>query len=300
MKKICIGLFLVSVIGCAQGPTKEEHMRLQRRLAELEKSTSATNSKQTLLYNQLIESHGAMERKVNEMDAITKVLDTTVKRLEDRFAKAPSPKNPDGKTPSKERPAAASIPAQVASVLRGLKTRNMTVEEAVLNLGNIALESTPLLTEQLTKPLGDRAYRNAIESVLSNLPLEAIRNPVTALLALPGMVRMSAARIIRNHADRNFSTALEEYQTSSDEDFRLVIGEALVASRNPAGVPVLVTSLKSKEYSNRVIAIDLLRKLNGGEDYGYRASKSDEENASAIKQWNNWRDGAGKELFTSK
>ncbi|MDP6958959.1 MAG: HEAT repeat domain-containing protein [Planctomycetota bacterium] len=275
-------------------------MRLQRRLAELEKSTSATNSKQTLLYNQLIDSYGTMERKVNEMDAITKIVDTTVKRLEDRLSKAPVPKNGEEGTLPKERPAVASIPAQVASVLRGLKTRNMSVEEAVLNLKNVALESTPLLTEQLTKPLGDRAYRNAIESVLSNLPLEAIQKPVTDLLALPGMVRMSAARIIRNHADRTLSGALEEYTKSPDEDFRLVIGEALVASKNPAGVPVLVASLKSKEYSNRVIAIDLLRKLNGGKDYGYRASKSEEENTSAMKQWDNWRDGAGKELFTSK
>ncbi|SVD43469.1 uncharacterized protein METZ01_LOCUS396323, partial [marine metagenome] len=32
MKKICIGLVMASVVGCAQGPTKEEHMRLQRRL----------------------------------------------------------------------------------------------------------------------------------------------------------------------------------------------------------------------------------------------------------------------------
>ena len=300
MKKICIGLVMASVVGCAQGPTKEEHMRLQRRLAALEKSPSATNSKQTLLYNQLIDSYGAMDRKVNEMDAITKIVDTTVKRLEDRLAKSPSPgKGAEGTLP-KERTALANIPGQVASVLRGLKTRTMTVEEAALKLKNIALESTPLLTEQLTKPLGDRAYRNTIESLLSNLPLEAIQKPVTDLLALPGMVRMSAARIIRNHADRNLSVTLEEYLKSPDEDFRLVIGEALVASKNPAGVPVLVASLQSKEYSNRVITIDLLRKLNGGEDYGYRASKSEEENTSAMEKWDAWRDGAGKELFPSK
>jgi hypothetical protein len=297
MKRFWICTVLVAGAGCAQGPTREDHQQLSRRLARLEKSTQAINSKQTLLYNTLIEKYGAMERTVREMDAITKILDTTVKRLEDRVGNTVLPGNGGGKP---NRPAAAEIPAKVASVLRGMKTRNMTVEEAALTLRPVAVEATPLLTDQLTKPLGDRAYRNAIESVISNLPVDAIRTPVTALLALPGMVRMSGARVIRNHRDRKLSAALEGFTKTPDEDFRLLIGEALAACKNPAGIPVLVRSLRSNEYSNRVIAIDLLRKLNDGKDFGYRASRTGEENTSALAEWDKWRDGAGKELFSSK
>ncbi len=297
MKQIWISMLLVATVGCAQGPTREDYQRLSRRMADLEKSSQATNSKQTLLYNKLIEKYGAMERTVREMDAVTKILDTTVKRLEDKIGKTKAPGG--GKKPE-DRPAAADIPAKVASVLRGLKTRNTTVEEAALTLKPIATEATPLLTGQLEKPLGDRAYRNAIESLLSNLPVDSIRNPVTELLALPGMVRMSGARIIRNHRNVKLSAALEAYVETPDEDFRLLIGEALAACRNSAGIPVLVHALRSKEYSNRVIAIDLLRKLNDGKDFGYRASKTGEENTSALEEWKKWQDGDGKELFSSK
>ena len=97
--------------------------------------------------------------------------------------------------------------------------------------------------------------------------------------------------------DREISRILEESVSGDDEDLRLMAGESMVRCRNAAGVPVLVQCLRSEQRDTRTIAINALRPLNRGGDFGYRAMQTPSENASAIKQWDEWSEKFGKTIF---
>src|SRR4029453_14882634 len=109
--------------------------------------------------------------------------------------------------------------------------------------------------------------------------------------------REAAARIIGQAKDRELSKILEEYIGDSDEDFRLNVGDALVSSRKPSGIPLLLQCLKSEQNATRTIAISALKKVNRGDDMGYRPQLSVEANAVAIKSWEDWSEKYAKTLF---
>jgi len=90
---------------------------------------------------------------------------------------------------------------------------------------------------------------------------------------------------------------LEEHWDSNDEDFKLLIGESLVLCRNAKGIPILVVSLRSGEVTTRTIAISALKRLARGQDFGYRAQSTNEQNAAALKSWEEWFEKGGKTIF---
>jgi hypothetical protein len=74
-------------------------------------------------------------------------------------------------------------------------------------------------------------------------------------------------------------------------------GESLVRCRNSAGIPALIQCLRSEQRDTRTITINALRPLNRGQDFGYRAQQPPMENASSIKQWDEWAEKFGKVIF---
>jgi len=288
-----LALGLLGSIGCASGVPREEYDPLQKKVTELERIQEAQNAKQARLYEDLVGKHDLLQRKLADVDAIVKILETTAKRIEERLRGGTTPGNGGG---GGEEVKPSDVASRTSEALLGLRTGKITVEEASGSLKSIAKDAAPLLVEELKRSATDTKYANQIVAILSSLPPAAVRMPLTGALLEPGIVRTFAARIVGNVQDRETSTILEPHAGTDDEDFRLVIGESLVACRNAAGIPLLLQSLQSKEYSNRVIAIGVLRRLNGGEDFGYRATRPG-ESAEAIRKWDEWANAVGKTLF---
>lgn len=287
-----VGLAFLGLIGCASGVTREEFDEVKKKLASIEQVQEAQNAKQARLYEDLLDKHNKIQERLTHMDSVVKILETTSKRIEDRLRKGVSPGNGGGGEEVKP----ADVATRTTEALLGLRTGKVSVEDVVANLRPIAKDAAPLLVEELKRAATDTKYANQLVAILSNLPSAAIRIPIVAALQDRGLLRTFAARIIGNLKDRETSKALESHATTDDEDFRLVVGEALVSCRNPAGLPLLVQSLRSKEYANRVISIEVLRRLNQGEDFAYRANRPN-ENDDAIRKWEEWAKTLGKTIF---
>ncbi len=297
MKKYGVFLFLAGV-GCASGVTREEHDALKKRYDDLETKAGAHNGKQASLYADLVDKHEQLSRRVNDLDSVVKILEATVKRLEEKL------KNTSTSTDTNSRKGedlkASDVATRVSETLIGLKTSKITVDEAIAQLKPVAKDASPLLVEELRRAVRDMAragvYVNQLVAILSNFSPEAVRVPVTQALGEPGLIRIYAARIVGNLRDKETAKALEVHTATEDEDFRLVLGEALIQCRNAAGIPLLILCLSSKNFDTRVIAIDILRRLHQGEDLGYRATKP-EDNAAAIRKWEEWYRSLGKSIF---
>ncbi|MBI2899188.1 MAG: HEAT repeat domain-containing protein [Planctomycetes bacterium] len=285
-------LAFLAAVGCASGVTREEHDALRKKLDDLEAKVGAHNSKQASLYDAMVEKQELMHKKLNEMDAIVKILETTAKRIEEKLKTTPTGDN----TGRGDDPKPADVVTRTSEALLGLKTGKLTVETVVAQLRPVAKDAAPLLADELKRAVTDRQYAGQLVAILSNLPPEAVRIPLAQLLGERGIVRIFAARIVGNLRDKETARILEAHLDTDDEDFRLVVGESLVLCRNAAGIPLLVKCLSSKDFSNRVIAIEVLKRLNKGDDLGYRATKP-EENAEAIKKWEGWAETAGKSIF---
>jgi HEAT repeat protein len=179
---------------------------------------------------------------------------------------------------------------------KDLRTGKARTDDAVAALKPIAKDAVPLLLEELKKNIAEIKYAVQLELILSKLPPGDLKIPLGKALE-DRTLRQSAARIVGAAGDKELSKVLENYTSVSDDDFRLEAGAALVQCKNAAGIPPLVQSLKSAEWTNRTIAIDLLRKVNKGQDYGYKPRGTSEENAEAIKQWEEWAEKFGKTIF---
>lgn len=291
MKRWMIGA-LLGAVGCASGANREEFDQLKKKVAELEQTQEAHNAKQARLYEDLVAKHDLIQKRLVDTDAVVKIMETTMKRIEERLRGAAPPNGGGGGT--NVTPADAA--ARTSEALLGLKTGKVDIEEVVVGLKPIAKEAAPLLMEELRKSATDAKYANQLIVVLSNLPPEAVRLPVSRALEEKSVVRILSARIVGNLKDRETSKILEKHVETDDEDFRLVLGESLAACRNPAGIPLLVRSLRSEEFTTRVIALETLRRLNQGEDFGFRASRP-EANKTAIQKWEEWAATRGKTIF---
>lgn len=294
MRKL-LALGFLAFVGCASGVTREDYDAMKKRVDELERDMNSKNGKMTTLYEAIVDKQENLGKRVSEIEAIAKILDTSVKRIEDRLKKGVE--NPDSGTGSRtDEPKTPDAATRTSEALLLLKTARSTVDDTVATLKPIAKDAAPLLCDELRRSYADPRYSNQLVAILSNLPPEAVRTPVTATLQETGIARIYAARIIGNLKDLETSKALEVYADTKDEDFRLVLGESMVNCRNAAGVPLLVASLKSTVFSNRVIAVDILRRLTKGDDFGFRPSKP-ELNDDAVKKWEEWAQGEGKKIF---
>ncbi len=291
MKRWMIGAVL-GAVGCASGASREEFDQLKKKAAEIEQIQEAHNAKQARLYEDLVAKHDLIQKRLADTDAVVKIMETTVKRIEERLRGA-APSNGGGGAQD-VRPADAA--ARTSEAILGLKTGKVDVGEVVAGLKPIARDAAPLLMEELRRSATDAKYANQLIVVLSNLSPEAVRLPVSRGLEEKSVVRILSARIIGNLRDRETSKVLEKYADTDDEDFRLVLGESMAACRNPAGIPLLIQSLRSKEFTTRVIALETLRRINQGEDFGYRASRP-EGNAKALNEWDEWGAARGKTIF---
>jgi hypothetical protein len=306
MKKLVMALALagaggstVFTTGCVE-VERGEFDSVKDKLDKIELETKNKNELQVHLFNELVQKHGALAGQVAQLDILVRALQSSVSSLEDRvkvLERRPQP--PDG-PPTVNGPGPQAkleeILLQVERTITELRQGKIKAEEATAMLHPYASQATPRLLDELAGAVTKFDYAKQLESILSKFPPADLKTPIQKALTQRGL-RESAARIIGQTRNPELGKVLEEHADSLDEDFRLVVGESLVLCRNPKGIAILVICLRSAETTTRTIAISALRRLNRGQDLSYRAQHTNEENAAAIKSWEDWAEKYGKTIF---
>jgi hypothetical protein len=245
------------------------------------------------------------------MDIMVNTMKAQVARLEDLArtmqgqidalgkAPAPNPGNPGNPGPAADAPPKMKIEEillEVETVLTQLRGGKLKTEEALTRLKPFAQHAAPRMLTELRESLTRYDYAKQLESIMGKFPPAELKVPLQGALKRPG-IREAAARVVGATGDKELSKILEDYLAETDEDFKLNVGDALVRCRNGSGIPLLLQCLKSDQGSTRTIAISALKKINRGEDLGYKPQLSLEANAGAIKAWDEWSDKFAKTLF---
>lgn len=309
MKAMIPAILSLLAVGCVDLVEKEDFDHLSSKVDKVSAQMAQKNDMQALLYDALVQRVNGMEKKVGEIDILLNTMKAQVARLEDiaktmqgqidALGKAPAqnPANPG--QPAAEAPRTMKIEdilIEIETVLSQLRSGKLKTEEAVARLKPFAQHAAPRIVTELKDSVAKYDYTKLLESILAKFPATELKVPLQGALKQRG-TREAAARVVGAAGDRELSKILEEYLVEGDEDFRLNVGDALVRCRNGSGIPLLLSCLRSDQGATRTIAISALKKINRGEDLGYRPQLSVEANATAIKSWDDWSDKFAKNLF---
>ncbi len=309
LKVVLPALLVLSAVGCVDLVEKEEMDQLTTQVDKLKAQVAQKNDMQALLYEELVKRANGLEKKVGEMDILVNDLKAQVARLDDLNKRLRADVDALGKAPA----TAPAVPGQpqaettkalkiedilleVETVITQLRGGKIKGDEAAARLKPYAQHAAPRLIAELRDSIAKYEYARQLEQVLSKLPPPELRVPLIDALKRRA-TREAAARVVGATKDKELSKILEEYLGEIDEDFRLNIGDALVNCRNSTGIPLLLQCLKSESGATRTIAIAALKKVNRGEDLGYRPQLPLEANAAAVKAWDEWSDKFAKTLF---
>jgi hypothetical protein len=264
---------------------------------------------QALLYEEMVKRVTGLEKTVGQMDILTNTMKAQVARLEDQVKTLNAQVEALSKAPPSGTPVTPGQPAveqaklkiedillEIQTVLAELRGGKIKADEAAVRLKPWAQHAAPQLVAELRSSLAKFEYAKQLESILAKFPPVELKVPLQGALKQRG-IREAAARVIGATGDKELSHILEEYLGDTDEDFRLAVGDALVRCRNGSGIPLLLSSLKSDQSATRTIAISALKKINRGEDLGYKPQLTPEANAAGIKAWDDWSDKFAKTLF---
>src|SRR5436190_933293 len=308
LKSFIPAALALAAAGCVDLVEKEDLEEVTRKVDKLSAQVAQKNDMQALLYEELVKRTNGLEKKVGEVDIMLGTMKTQVARLEDlartmrgeldALGKAPSsnPANPGQPSGESAKTRIEDILLEVETVVTQLRGGKIKIEDAVGRLKPFAQHAAPRLLTELRESLTRVDYAKQLEIVLGKLPPGELKVPLQGALKRPGL-REAAARIVGTTGDKELSKILEDYLAEGDEDFKLNVGDSLVRCRNGSGIPLLLQCLRSDQGTTRTIAISALKKLNRGEDLGYRSQGSVESNAAAIKAWDEWSDKFAKTLF---
>lgn len=301
-----LGLFAV---GCVDLVEKEDLDELTSQVDKLKAQVAQKNDMQALLYDKLVDRANGIEKKVVEIDILVNTMKAQVARLEDlsrtmqgqidALGKAPAAAPATPGTAVAEAPKSMKIEdvlLEIETVITQLRAGKLKTDEAATRLKPFAQHAAPRLLAEIRDSIARYDYARQLEQILGKFPPAELKVPLQDALKRR-QTREAAARVVGAAKDKELSKILEEYLGEADEDFRLNIGDALVASRNASGIPLLLQCLKSEQGATRTIAIAALKKVNRGEDLGYRPQLAPEANAAAIKAWDEWSDKFAKTLF---
>jgi hypothetical protein len=309
LKSVIPAVLALAAAGCVDLVEKEDLDEVTKKVDKLGVQVAQKNDMQALLYEELVKRTNGLEKKVGEMDILLNTMKAQVARLEDlartmqgqidALGKAPagnpaSPSQPSGENAKQTK--IEDILLEVETVITQLRGGKLKTEDAITRLKPFAQHAAPRILTELRDSFTRYEYAKQLEFILGKLPPGELKVPLLGALKRPGL-REAAARVVGATGDRDLSKILEDYLAESDEDFKLNIGDALVRCRNGSGIPLLLQCLRSEQGATRTIAIAALKKLNRGEDLGYRSQLSVEANGSAIKAWDEWSDKFAKTLF---
>lgn len=303
-------LAALTAVGCIDMAEKQDLDEISTKVDKVSAQVAQKNDMQALLYEEVVKRVTGLEKKVGEMDILTNTMKAQVARLEDQvktlnaqveaLSKAPPAGVPAGAAPAPVDQAKAmkieDILLEIQTVLSELRAGKIKTDEAAVRLKPWAQHAAPQLVTELRASFAKFEYAKQLESILAKFPPAELKVPMQEALRQRG-IRDAAARVIGATADKELSHILEEYVGETDEDFRLAVGDALVRCHNGAGIPLLLSSLRSEQSSTRTIAISALKKINRGLDMGYKPQLSPEANAEGLKAWDDWSEKYAKNLF---
>jgi hypothetical protein len=297
----------LATIGCVDIAEKQELDEVVAKVDKLSAQAAQKNDMQALLYEELVKRTNGLEKKVGEMDILSNTMKSQVARLEELLKSLQAQVEALSKAPATGTSAAPGtgetaklkveeILLEIQTVLAELRGGKIKQDEAATRLKPWAQHAAPQLITELRNSFAKFDYAKQLEYILAKFPPMELKAPMSGALKQRG-VREAAARVIGAVGDKELSHLLEEYVGEADEDFRLAVGDALVRCRNGAGIPLLLASLKSEQSATRTIAISTLKKINRGDDMGYKPQLAPEANAAGIKAWDDWSEKFAKTLF---
>jgi hypothetical protein len=309
--KIAIpSLLVLAAVGCIDAAEKSDIDAVAARIDKLSAQNAQKNDMQALLYEELVKRTNGMEKKVGDMDILLTTMKAQVERLEDlaktmraqieQLSKAPPSAGPAVLgTPGQEAAKALKIEdiqLEIVTVLTELRSGKLKTDEAATRLRPYAQHAAPRILQELRESIARYEYAKQLEIILARFPAAELKVPLQEGLK-QRLTRESCVRVVGAVRDLELSRILEDYLAEGDEDSKLAIGDALVRCRNGSGIPLLLVSLKSEQNTTRTIAIAALKKINRGDDLGYRPQLSPEANAGPIKSWEEWSDKFAKTVF---
>jgi vacuolar-type H+-ATPase subunit I/STV1 len=303
-------LAALATVGCFDLVEKEDLDTVTTKVDKLSAQVAQKNDMQALLYEEIVKRVTGLEKTVAQLDTATNTMKAQVERLEDQVKTLNAQMEALSKAPPSGAPALPGQPAaeqartlkieeillEIQTVLAELRGGKIKADEAAVRLKPWAQHAAPQLVTELRNSLARFDYAKQLESILAKFPPAELKVPLQGALRQRG-IREAAARVIGATGDKELSHILEEYLGETDEDFRLAVGDALVRCRNGSGIPLLLASLRSDQSATRTIAISTLKKINRGEDLGYKPHLTPEANAAGIKAWDDWSDKFAKTLF---
>lgn len=305
MKFLPFVLAVAAAAGCADGPARAEY---DNDMAQVRKDLMkvSTRADEALMFDkEIMAKQVELNEQVKKLDNFVKVMEATLARLEDSvrtLQTAPEPKlvNGDTQPPPGPKPAKnltiEEVLQETERALSALRKGTLSPEKVAAQLLPHARICAPRLVDEMAKAITQLDYTRQLETILGKMPAADLKVPLQRALTSLG-TRSSAAAIVGLTENRELSAILEPHASALDENFVLAVGESLARCRNAAGIPLLVRCLKSQESSTRTIAIDVLRKLNRDNAFGYRPAQSPDANIEAIKSWEEWAEKLGKTLF---
>ncbi|HYE98885.1 MAG TPA: HEAT repeat domain-containing protein [Planctomycetota bacterium] len=310
MKRFAIPAAALLLAACESFPDEAaEKDELRKQISKVEMDLAREKDGFKYYADQLANHQKANADRLAKVEMTLAGMETTMRHLEDQVktlsaqlaAAQAAPPRAGSPAASAEPPAAPQkkledILLEIETTVAQLQSDKLRAPEAATLLKPHARHAVPRLLEEIGRNVARLDYVKRIESVLAQMPPAELQLPLREALHKPG-VRDSAVRVVGDVRDPGLAKILEEHIGSSDEDFRLIVGEALVNARNPAGLPPLVQALKSEQNASRTIAISALKRVNRGEDFGYRSYLPPAQNVQAVKAWEDWSTTLGPKIF---
>lgn len=315
--KQALVLLTVTVAACGGSQTQPNDTTSQDRLLNPQQVMEArTHTEIAALHtkcNTLLDIIKGMDRRIKQLEAENEQLRVAVARIESDWAyvkkqaekQGPAP-GPNGTPePPKETTTAAPRPSEdktklIVESIAKLKRRMDTPEARDIGdqLKPLAKEAAPRLIAELRDNAMNLAFQKNVKEALSRFPTDALKD-----LFVEGLrdhrLRLTCAEVVGIIGDTAFSAVLDDSLGTQDEEFRLVVGEALVRCKRAEGVPLLIATLRSDQESYRFIAIRALKKLKGNDTmgYDYTLDRDSTTNKNALARWEKWWDENKDKLF---
>ncbi|HEY3227173.1 MAG TPA: hypothetical protein VGK61_09300 [Planctomycetota bacterium] len=281
---------ILVLLSCTSVHTAESQDSLKDKVAKLEAEMIAKTDRAFKHYSELTDSLLKLERRLTDLERENQLLKIEVKQLRDKVAGSGG----TGREGAAAGPDLAEISMKIDTALAKLKA-TANVEEAVKELVPLSRYSVTKMVEAL-RQISSPDYTAALEKVLAKCPVEDLKGPLGKAVE-DRIRRTSVARVIGAVGDTGLSKFLETYTGDADPIIQVELGVALLDCKNRMGVPALLRALRASDSDCRLRAILRLKKVSKGETFGFDLNKSADENAAALKSWDDWWQKEGQKLF---
>ncbi len=276
--------FLFAVFLAACMPPKQTDNRLEVDVSRLKDRLNGINARFLSVYEELGKQIHDLNQRLTHVEGGLGAMDLTVADMSARL-KAGSPSPADNVEPTPE-PDEETI-RRVELPLKSLQSGKIDETAAIRELLPISKVASPTVVDELERNLVVPRYADKLEKVLATMPVESVRGPL-ALAVKKEPMRQAVSRVVGTLGDKGLSGILEEYVGGAGEDERMILAEALVRCKNPAGLIPLITLLRSEKWDVRTLSFAVLKEINKGIGLDYNPRATPAENAAAIEQWEKW------------